>query len=168
MGCEVGELPMRTTQISQAVLPTVMLILRKCQRFCPHYTTEHTKQHLKAWARRSARPLIRFINSRIKTPPSSRIGRKTVSPVSCRVRGRRRKFSTHEITVWWMSSPGVGWVRSLHGLKRLPEAPDKMLTSYLNLTTTRNSALIAAGSCFEINLNDLIYSNSKNTPRPDT
>ena len=61
-----------------------------------------------------------------------------------------------------------GKVRSLHGLKRLPESPDKMLTSDLNLTTTRNSAPIAASSCFEINLNYLIYSNSKNTPRPDT
>ena len=90
MGYEVGELPMRTTQISKAVFPTVMLTLRRCLRFCLHYTTEHTKQHLEAWARRSARPLIRFINSRVKTPLSSRIGRKTVGPVSCRIRGRRR------------------------------------------------------------------------------
>ena len=66
MGYEEGELPMRTTQISKAVLPTVMLILRRCQRFRPRYTTEHTRQRLEAWARRSARPLIRFINSRVK------------------------------------------------------------------------------------------------------
>ena len=37
-------------------------------KFCLHYTTEHTKQHLEAWMRRSARPMIHFINSRDKAP----------------------------------------------------------------------------------------------------
>ena len=46
---------------------------RRCQqshfvKFCLHYTTEHTKQHLGAWTRRSARPMIHFINSRDKNP----------------------------------------------------------------------------------------------------
>ena len=46
---------------------------RRCQqshfvKFCLHYTTEHTKQHLEAWKRRSARPMIHFINSRDKNP----------------------------------------------------------------------------------------------------
>ena len=37
-------------------------------KFCLHYANEHTEQHLQAWARRSARPMIHFINSREKTP----------------------------------------------------------------------------------------------------
>ena len=36
-------------------------------KFCLHYANEHTEQHLEAWVRRSARPMIHFINSREKT-----------------------------------------------------------------------------------------------------
>ena len=50
---------------------------------------------------------------------SSRIGRKTVGPVSCRVGVGDVNFPTHEITVWWMSSPGVGWVEETLIVKRL-------------------------------------------------
>ena len=34
----------------------------------------------------------------------------TVGPASCGARGSRRQFPTHEITVWRISFPGVGWV----------------------------------------------------------
>ena len=63
--------------------------------FCLHYTTEQTKQHLETWARRSARPMIHFFNSREN------------STVTVILRTRHSRTSIPEKTNYWKNRDRV-------------------------------------------------------------